>query len=76
MTNPIFQAADEWVPKPTCLDAAYERRAVFEGLNLDPVFPENKLFLTELRNNPDWNKNDASLRTLPGQGNDRRRGPR
>ncbi len=42
-------AADLWEPRPSCLDSAYERRAVAEGLNDAPVFPENIAFLAFLR---------------------------
>ena len=31
--------------KPSCLDAAYERQAILQGLNRNPVFPENKAFI-------------------------------
>lgn len=30
-----------WKTEPSCLDAAYERRAVEDGMNNNPVFPEN-----------------------------------
>ena len=33
--------------KPSCLDAAYERHAILQGLNRNPVFPENKAFLSK-----------------------------
>jgi hypothetical protein len=29
--------------KPSCLDAAYERKAMQDGMNSSPVFEENKL---------------------------------
>ena len=28
---------------PSCIDSAYERKAVIEGLNKNPVFPENQV---------------------------------
>jgi len=31
-----------WGKKPSCLDAAYERRAIEQGMNSNPVFDENK----------------------------------
>jgi hypothetical protein len=30
---------------PSCLDAAYERYAIDQGLNYNPVFPENKEYM-------------------------------
>lgn len=38
------------VKPPSCLDAAYERRAVEQGLERNPVFPENIEYLNELKN--------------------------
>jgi hypothetical protein len=32
---------DQQEPKCTCIDSAYERQAMSEGLNNNPVFPEN-----------------------------------
>ena len=34
------------LPKPSCLDSAYERKAIDDGLVQDPVFPENRIYLT------------------------------
>ena len=39
-----------WDNPPSCLDAAYERRAVEQGLNSNPVFDENKQFDTGIKN--------------------------
>lgn len=33
------------VPQPSCLDSAYERLAIDQGMNSNPVFPENILYL-------------------------------
>jgi hypothetical protein len=33
------------IPPPSCLDSAYERRAIDQGLVTKPVFPENKEYL-------------------------------
>lgn len=38
----------------SCLDSAYERKAIDEGMNHSPVFPENKLYLEEKKRY--WNK--------------------
>ena len=38
------------IPKPSCLDAAFERKAIDQGLEKNPVFPENKLYLQSLYN--------------------------
>lgn len=32
---------DQQEPKCTCVDSAYERKAIAEGLNNNPAFPEN-----------------------------------
>lgn len=32
-------------PPPSCLDSAYERKAIDQGLVTKPVFPENKEYL-------------------------------
>lgn len=31
----------EWSEPPSCLDAAYERRAIDQGFNIENPFPEN-----------------------------------
>lgn len=36
-------------PECSCLDSAYERKAIDEGMNGTPVFPENIKYLEELR---------------------------
>lgn len=38
------------IPKPSCLDSAYERLAIDQGMNNTPVFPENKLYLQKIKN--------------------------
>lgn len=30
---------------PSCLDSTYERRAIDQGMNSNPVFPENIAYL-------------------------------
>lgn len=35
------------VPCCSCLDSAFERQAIDQGLVTEPVFPENKLYLQE-----------------------------
>ena len=32
-------------PDCSCLDSAYERKAIDDGMNNNPVFPENKKYL-------------------------------
>lgn len=32
------------IPKPSCLDSAYERLAIDQGMNTTPVFPENEIY--------------------------------
>lgn len=41
-----------WKPRPTCLDAAYERQALLNGLVKSPSFKENQLLLEHLNANP------------------------
>lgn len=38
---------------PSCLDSAYERKAIDEGMNSTPVFPENVEYLKIMRSNND-----------------------
>jgi hypothetical protein len=33
----------QFTKPPSCLDAAYERKAMWERMNSNPVFDENKL---------------------------------
>ena len=55
LNNPVvlkwLSDAEDKAGKPSCLDAAYERQAVIQGLNKNPVFPENKKFLKEINEN-------------------------
>lgn len=39
----------EEIPKPSCLDSAYERKAIDDNVNNTPVFPENILYLKHKR---------------------------
>lgn len=38
---------DYTYPDCSCLDSAYERKAIDEGMNNTPVFPENIKYLKE-----------------------------
>ncbi len=40
---------DYFWPDCSCLDSAYERKAIDEGMNDTPVFPENIEYLKQLR---------------------------
>lgn len=42
-----FIPVDQQHPKCTCLDSAYERQAIAQGLNDNPVFQENIDWLNE-----------------------------
>jgi hypothetical protein len=47
VSKPSSTYADNWdkifKKKPSCLDSAYERKAMEEGMCSEPVFKENKV---------------------------------
>ena len=48
MNKKLYKQGDlfeEEIPKPSCLDSAYERKAIDDGVNNNPVFPENIIYL-------------------------------
>lgn len=50
--------------KPSCLDAAYERRALEQGWRFTPVFPENVAWLKEERERQGIVKNERQSQTV------------
>lgn len=36
---------EQFISSPSCLDSAYERLAIDQGMNNSPVFPENKEYI-------------------------------
>ena len=60
-----------WSTEPSCLDSAYERRAIEQGLNEYPVFEENKphmMVWTEDQDPDSWN--DARMDIIGANGPD------
>lgn len=52
MNKALYKQGDlfeEEIPKPSCLDSAYERKAIDDNVNDTPVFPENILYLKHKR---------------------------
>lgn len=52
MNNALYKQGDlfeEEIPEPSCLDSAYERKAIDDRMNDAPVFPENILYLNHKR---------------------------
>lgn len=47
MNKALYKQGDLFegeIPKPSCLDSAYERKAIDDRMNTTPVFPENILY--------------------------------
>ena len=36
-----------YIPRPSCLDSAFEREAIDSGLVTEPAFPENKIYIKQ-----------------------------